>query len=259
MSFNIRYDNRSDGRYRWDKRKAKVVEKLKLDAPDIVGFQEALISQVEYLEEQLPEYSWVGAGREDGAQIGEFTPIFYRDDTFQLITSGTQWLSESPNTPSVGWDASHKRIATWAMLEMSSRGEQLLFINTHFDHKGTQARTNSSQLLVDLTDSLTAIYTDAAVVIVGDFNARASDKTLHTLVESFDYAMTSCIDFTCCHAAPTYIGFPYATVTPRAIDHIFIRGLDVESYYVDVENYGLGFLSDHRSIMAIVRKKRSLD
>lgn len=252
MSYNLRYDTPADGRYRWDKRKAKVVRKLQADAADIIGFQEALISQVTYLDEQLEDYNWVGVGREDGGEIGEFAPIFYRTDTFEMIESGTQWLSQTPSVPSIGWDASHKRIATWAILEERASQRKLLVINTHFDHRGSEARTNSSQILINVTDSLSAYYNDLSAVVMGDFNTVVSNKTLRPLLDSFDYALTSCINFTECQAAATYIGFPYATERQKAIDHIFTRHLVVESYVVDIDNYGLGFLSDHRSVICRV-------
>ena len=101
-SFNIRFDNPEDGYNRWENRRKDVVVFLGIEQPDVIGFQEVLVNQVEYLESRLTGYARVGVGRDDGVSEGEFAPVFYREERFGLSDSGTFWLSETPEVPSIG-------------------------------------------------------------------------------------------------------------------------------------------------------------
>src|SRR3712207_7586469 len=51
------------------------------------------------LEERLPGYRWIGVGRMDGKDGGEFSPILYRSTCLEPIDHGTFWLSETPEEP----------------------------------------------------------------------------------------------------------------------------------------------------------------
>ena len=70
MSFNIRYDEPEDGPQNWHHRKENVVRMIKFYDLDIIGMQEVLISQVNYLKENLKEYQAIGVGRVDGKEKG---------------------------------------------------------------------------------------------------------------------------------------------------------------------------------------------
>lgn len=246
-SFNIRYNNPDDGDYRWDSRRDRLVQKVLLDGSDVVGFQEVLSDQMDFLREKLPSYGSVGVGRDDGKRAGEYAPIFYRKDLFGVAVSGHRWLSPTPDRASIGWDAACIRIATWAVLQGLEGGDRLLVINTHFDHVGHIARRKSSEIVVALADSLARVYR-SPVVLMGDFNSPTSDSDLAVIVNNFDNAQCNC-------AVPeyTYIGWPGGTDAPSVIDHIFTRGLKTRGYRVDNQNYGLGQLSDHRSVHIIVK------
>ncbi len=250
MSFNIRYNNPGDGEHNWQNRRERVLQKMNLDFVDIVGFQEVLADQLDYLDSTMVDYDWVGVGRDDGKRAGEFSPIFYKKDIFTSHASGTTWLSPTPDTPSIGWDAACIRIATWAVLERKETGEKLLMINTHFDHVGKTAREESSKVIVALADSLKSVYKDLPQVLLGDFNTVERDPSLSPITGTFRHARGYCVDA----PTPTFIGFP-SDVTKEgknpaelAIDHIFIRGVKASDYTVDTQNYGLGFLSDHLSV-----------
>ena len=147
MSYNIRYNNPGDGVRAWDRRKEEVAALIRFYEPDVLGLQEVLHGQLLYLEEQLPEYGRVGVGRDDGKQAGEYSPVFYRKNQLELLNHGTFWLSETPDQPSVGWDASMERIATWGQFRRKNKGDTVWCVNTHFDHRGEQARQESAQLI----------------------------------------------------------------------------------------------------------------
>ena len=147
ISFNIRYDNTSDTINNWNKRKASLASLIQHYDADIVGIQEGLHHQVDYLNNTLNGFSYVGVGRDDGQQKGEYSAIFYNSDKFKVLKTNTFWLSETPEKVSVGWDASMERICTYALFENVTSKKQFYVFNTHFDHRGMQARVNSAELI----------------------------------------------------------------------------------------------------------------
>lgn len=149
MSYNIWYANPDAGENTWENRRDGVANAVIDQKADIVGMQEVLFRQVADLEKLLPEYSWVGVGRDDGKQGGEFEPIFFNRERFDLVQSGNFWLSETPDSAgSLGWDAKCIRIATWVQLKDKNSGLEIFVFNTHFDHEGETARLESAKLLV---------------------------------------------------------------------------------------------------------------
>ncbi|QDU25254.1 Endonuclease/Exonuclease/phosphatase family protein [Anatilimnocola aggregata] len=171
MSFNIRYGTAKDGENHWDKRKAHVVDTIKAYRLDLLGTQETLPFQRDYLAENLPLYDSLAAGRDDGRDSGETVALFYRRERFEKLDGGHFWLSETPDKPgSKSWDSSLPRMVTWVKLRdrQSPTAQPITFFNTHFDHKGQEARLKSAQLL---RTRLVAVAKDSAIVVTGDFNA----------------------------------------------------------------------------------------
>ena len=178
MTFNLRYDNAGDGINNWNKRKEKVVHFIKTAQPDVVGMQEVLHNQLEYLKENLSEYEEVGVGRDDGKTRGEYSPIFYKKDRFNLISHQTIWLSEYPDSIGhIGWDAACPRIATWVKLQDKRNGKIMLAVNTHFDHQGEKAQINSAKQIISQLKE----YGNLPVVLTGDFNITESQQAYTTL------------------------------------------------------------------------------
>ena len=141
MSFNIRYGTANDGINRWDLRKEFLVETIRNFDPDLLGTQETLASQKDYLAQAFPQYEAVAAGRDDGKLAGEMAALFYRRDRFEPIEQGHFWLSQSPATVgSKGWDAALPRVATWVKLKdlRSPDAKPILFLNAHLDHKASE-------------------------------------------------------------------------------------------------------------------------
>ncbi len=177
MSFNIRYDNPDDGASAWLYRVDSVAAEM--SGVDLIGIQEALSHQVHELALLLTGYEWVGVGRDDGESGGEFTPIFFKADVFDLLESNTIWLSETPNQPgSQGWDAGLPRIATSAHLKFRETGTDFLVINTHFDHLGTQARYGSAKLLSEYVHEFSG-----PVILLGDLNSTPDSHPIAVLTE----------------------------------------------------------------------------
>jgi endonuclease/exonuclease/phosphatase family metal-dependent hydrolase len=171
MSFNIRYGTAKDGVNHWNKRKEFLIETIKAFDPDLLGTQETLGSQRNYLARQLPGYDVLGVGRDDGRESGEMTALYYRRSRFEKLDGGHFWLSETPDTPgSKSWDTALTRMATWAKLRdrRQSSAKPLLFLNTHFDHRGAQARIESARLLRRRAAEL---GNTCRVIVTGDFNS----------------------------------------------------------------------------------------
>lgn len=135
MSYNIRYDNSGDKDNQWKFRRDFAADLVKFHEADVFGAQEVLNNQLNDLLDRLPEYAYVGVGREDGKTKGEYAPIFYRKDRFSVEKSGNFWLAEDINAVGKkGWDAACERVATWAILKDKNTGKKFFFLNTHLDH-----------------------------------------------------------------------------------------------------------------------------
>ena len=251
MSFNIRYANVHDGEHAWIHRKEAVIRMLEELSPAIIGIQEGLYEQVLYLDSALFGYSYTGVGRDDGSTGGEYAAIFFDAQRFEEIASGNFWLSETPDRPSVGWDAVCVRIATWVKLRDRETGRSLACINTHFDHVGTTARMRSAQMLAD---SIASIGADMPVVVTGDFNSTPADPALRSLAGN--PALAEARETTGSAGKEpdyTYIGFEGKPEPGSVIDHIFVEDFDVTGYTIVTDSYGVPQLSDHYPVLAEIK------
>ena len=170
MSFNIRYGTARDGEDSWDKRRDFLVETIKKYDPDLLGMQEVLAEQADFLQQQLPDYGFAGGGRDDGKRKGEFSPVMFKKDRFELLAHGMWWLSPTPEkVGSKGWDAALPRIVTWARLKDRRTDATLLWFNTHWDHVGNTARVESGKLMRKLIEDNGG--PDGPAIVTGDFNS----------------------------------------------------------------------------------------
>ena len=181
MSFNIRYGTAKDGEDHWDKRKDFLVDTIKAYNPDLLGTQEVLADQADFLQERLPEYGFAGGGRDDGKRKGELSPVMFRKDRFELLAHGQWWLSPTPEeVGSKGWDAALPRIITWARLKDRATGTALLWFNTHWDHIGKAARVESGKLMRKLIVEHRG-DPNLPVIVTGDFNSTEESDQYRTL------------------------------------------------------------------------------
>jgi endonuclease/exonuclease/phosphatase family metal-dependent hydrolase len=181
MTYNIRFDNPADGVHAWPNRKELVASVIRFHKADIIGVQEALEHQIQDLMELMPGYDWVGVGRNED-EGGEFSAILYRSSVVTVKAAQTFWLSESPDEPgSQSWDSSLPRIATWAHFVTSSEERELFVLNTHFDHRGEQARLESAHLIKEQTSRLA---NGLPVIVMGDLNATSEQPPLALLSDT---------------------------------------------------------------------------
>ncbi len=258
MTFNIRYDNPADSLNSWSLRAPAVYRFIEEVKPDVLGLQEALWHQYEYLDTLLTGYGSVGAGRDDGARGGEMNPIFYNKERFDMIRTKTFWLSETPDVPgSISWESSLPRIVTWMELADKNSKEHFYIFNTHFAHDSDSARIMSSGLLLSEADS---IASDFPFIVTGDFNMLLSDKGYEILTGPYEsvpllidaYAATEKK-----HTGPayTYNGFSDSTSAGR-IDYIFVRnGMRVLNHRTYIRKQRNTYISDHWPVAASVLLK----
>jgi endonuclease/exonuclease/phosphatase family metal-dependent hydrolase len=181
MTFNVRYGTAKDGPNHWELRKERCAARVIAFAPDLLGVQEALAFQRDFLLSKLPGFAAVGVAREDGAEGGEFSALLYRTERFALVDSGTFWLSETPDVPgSKSWDSSLPRIATWARLRERPSGRELLALNTHFDHRGRTARLEAARMIRAF---VAAKGGRLPVIVTGDLNSGPGSEPLRVLLE----------------------------------------------------------------------------
>lgn len=246
MTYNIRYDAHWDTTNSWEKRKTAVFKIIEESTADIFGIQEALYHQIEDLQKAFPGFKYVGVGRDDGKTKGEYSAIFYRKDKFERIMDSTFWLSETPEKPSVGWDAALERICTFVVLEEKETRTKFRVLNTHFDHQGAEARRKSMCLLVNLINQ--KAWQDLPQVLMGDFNLEPQEKPIKlmrlNMTDTFDFSKKN-------YDSPgTFNGFQKEFPIKR-IDYIFQKNLNVKDSFINEETMINGnFPSDHFPVIA---------
>lgn len=258
MSYNIRLDLSSDGGNAWPHRKAMVAEVIRHETPALLGMQEVLLNQKKDLEAALPGYAFVGVARDDGAEQGEFSSLAFRRDRFELIESGTFWLSPTPSLPAKAWDAAYPRVATWAVLREAHSGERLAVLNTHFDHVGTEARANSAAMIADWAQKRVAA--GDAVIVMGDFNAPPSSSPMLLLA---DHARSGLRMARTISAAPpygppgTFNAFKIDADAAEPIDHVLVSDrFDVLRFATVTQHWGGRLPSDHYPVVADLALRR---
>lgn len=250
MSFNVRYDNPDDSLHGWAYRKYAVARMIACSNADVVGTQEALHNQLLDLEVLLPEYSYVGAGREDGAEKGEFCALLYKTSRFEMLDSGTFWLSENPDATGIkGWDAACERVATWAVLRDKRSRKEVFAINTHLDNTGEVARMESVRLL---EEKIKELSDGRAAVLTGDFNVAPGSDVIGRITAGGMSDSRECAETTMNDTPGTFHDFGRIPPELRErIDYIFVTpGVKVVSYGVMPDTAGGVFLSDHTPVTA---------
>lgn len=247
MSYNIRYDNVSDGENAWPNRKENLVQQLKFYEPSIFGTQEGLPHQVTYLNSELTNYNYVGEGR-DGGNNGEHSVIFYNKERFQIIKTTTFWLSLTPDVPSKNWDAALPRICTYALFKEKQTGLQFWVFNTHFDHAGQQARVKSADLIIERIASENT--DDFPVIFMGDLNSEPQNEVIsklnEELIDTFNVSVTTPFG-----PFGTFNGFNFNEPVTRKIDYIFVSKssqIEVIKYAALSNPKNLRYPSDHLPI-----------
>lgn len=221
-SFNVRNDtNTSDAAAGngWSKRYPYIANAILFHDLDIIGTQECVEHQVRNLIESLPGYAYVGVGRDDGVNQGEYSAIFYNTERLELLDKGNFWLSDTPEQPGKGWDAAMTRICSWGRFKVKGSGFEFFMFNLHMDHIGKKARVYSSELVLYQLENITE---GKPAIITGDFN-------LNQMSDSYKILSNSCVVEDSYNLAPikyapngTMSDFNVNNITESRIDHVFV-------------------------------------
>ena len=240
-SYNIRYKNRNDSLNGnvWTKRCQVICDQINFMSPMIFGTQEVLYGQLQDLLANLDGYSYIGIGRDDGAQAGEHEAIFYKKDQLTLLDNGNFWLSETPEKPGLGWDAACIRICTWGKFQINAKKKKdcktFYFFNLHMDHVGVVARREAAKLVVA---RIQEIANGAPVILTGDFNVDQTNEIYNIFTDSGllkDSYETARIRFA---ENGTFNAFKTEYFTTSRIDHVFVSpSTKVEAYGVLTNSY----------------------
>ncbi len=252
-TFNLRNANGGDSLRGngWGKRYPVIASMVQYHDFDIFGTQECFIHQLKDMKNALPDYDYIGVGRDDGKERGEHSAIFFRKDKFEVVDKGDFWLSETPDVPSKGWDAVLPRICSWGHFKCKDTGFEFLFFNLHMDHIGKNARVQSAFLVQDKMIEL-GKGKNLPAILTGDFNVDQTHKSYEAFVSKgllkdsyeaaeFRYALNG-----------TFSSFDPNSFTESRIDHIFL------SPVFKVKKYGV--LTDtYRSIIGTGEKQDARD
>ena len=250
-TFNIRYANQNDVGNLWEDRLPHVISLIQFHQIELFGIQEGLHHQVTELTDGL-NYKYIGVGRDDGTDKGEYAAILYDDKKFKLLDHGTFWLSPTPEKPSKGWDAALNRICTWGKFE-DSDGVKFMVFNIHYDHIGQQAREESSKLVVAQAEKMNS--EKLPVILMGDFNVKPDNEAYKTIVSKEGWKDARLIsEIPSYGPAGTFTGFDWERMPDGIIDHIFVKGkLTVIRHGILTDNYGKKYPSDHFPVLAEIK------
>jgi endonuclease/exonuclease/phosphatase family metal-dependent hydrolase len=253
MTYNIRLDVESDGENRWDKRKDLLAGQVRFYEPDFMGVQEALPQQMHYLDETLPAYDFIGVGRDDGKEKGEFSAIFYNKDKFKVLKQSTFWLSQTPEKPGLGWDAACNRVCTYGLFENLKTKKKMWVFNTHFDHIGTTARMESAKLILAKIKELNK--ENYPFVLTGDFNLTEDNESIQRITaDLYDARKVAKLVY---GPDGTWNAFDFTKPATERIDYIFIpkKNVTVTKYAILSDNKNNRYYSDHLAVYSELEVK----
>ena len=248
MTYNIRLSLESDIENSWDNRKKDALALMSYYHPDYFGVQEAVPQQMIDIKTGLKDYDYVGVGRDDGKNQGEYSAIFYDKNKLEVVKSGTFWLSETPEKPSKGWDAAYNRVCTYAFFKIKKSGKKFLAMNLHFDHVGDVARVNSSKLILEKIKELNP--QNLPLTLTGDFNLTDDTEPIKIISKSLDNVYYHSEKP---HYGPTgtFTAFDVNTIPKDRIDYIFVKGFEAQSNRtINDRRENLLYPSDHFPILA---------
>lgn len=246
-TYNIRYDTPQDSLDRWHQRAPVISKLIKFHDFDIFGIQEGLHHQVEELEERLEGYAYIGVSRDDGKTKGEYSAIFYKEELFEVLKHNTFWLAETTDKPTIGWDAALPRICTWGEFKDKRTGFTFFLFNTHFDHRGVEARKESANLIVKKIREISA---GAPVILTGDLNLDQHSEAYQTFSQSVILKDAHELSPLVYGSSGTFNYFGFSDVSEGRIDHIFVSDdFQVKKYGILTDTYSGRYPSDHFPVM----------
>ena len=254
-TYNMRNDNNSEDSTHgngWKQRYPVIAALIQFHDFDIFGTQECLYHQIQDISNKLPGYDYYGIGRDDGKHAGEHSEIFFKKDKFQLLAHGDFWLSQTPDKPSLGWDATCcNRICSWVLLQDKKSKKKFYVFNTHYDYQKDLARNESSKLILK---EIKTIAGTQPVIFMGDMNGGNESEWYKTIANS------GILKDTYKEAKNPYTnngsfnGFGSTVKSDEIIDHIFVtKQFTVQKWGILTDTYHGKYPSDHFPVLAVLK------
>ncbi len=243
MTFNLRLRVETDGINYFFNRTDRVLEAIRSESPDLIGFQEATDDMREFMRRELQDtYIILGCGRKKDYR-DEGVCIAYKRELFELVGFDTFWLSDTPRVAGSRYlqlDQSYcPRTAVVATLSPKDSEETFTFVNTHLDHKGAKARlAGMNQVMAEIQ------RIGGKFMLTGDMNASPTSDAI--------LAATSFEGVTDCTANIETTFHNYGRCSKCKIDYIFTNGETLDAYTVADEPVNGVYISDHYPVCAII-------
>jgi len=251
-TYNMRNDNNSEDSVHgngWKQRYPVIAELIRFHDFDIFGTQECLYHQIQDISKELPEYNYYGIGRDDGKHAGEHSEIFFKRDKFGLLAHGDFWLSQTPDKPSLGWDATCcNRICSWVYLQDKKSGKKFYVFNAHYDYQKDLARNESSKLILK---EIRRIAGSRPIIFTGDLNG-GNDTEWYKVITSSGFLKDTYEEAKNPYAiSGSFNGFGPDVKSDEIIDHIFIgKQFTLVKWGILTDTYHGKYPSDHFPVMA---------
>lgn len=231
------------GENHWCRRQSLVRDMIRMYDPDTFGIQEAHYGWMRYISNQFRDtYSYVGAGKDDGNLKGEFSPVFYKKNKFELIEEGNFWLSETPEKPSLGWDGAENRTCAYALLRDRETGELSAHLNTHLDHIGEIAQREGAKLILEKANK----FKDIKTILMGDFNVTPDADAYKIILDA-----GFCDARNIAENSDDINSFHWFGIASKMIDFVFVRnGIKVKNLKTATDMIGGKYPSDHYPVVA---------
>lgn len=251
MSYNIRVDFGGDGPNNWEFRRDMLAGQIQFYAPDFIGTQEGKVHQLQYLDEKLPQHTYLGISRDNSKTEGEFSAIFYNTAQFKPIENHTFWLSETPDRKSKGWDAAYERICTYALFENRKTKQRIWVFNTHLDHMGQTARQSGVKLILEKITQVNP--KKLPVIFTGDFNSGPESAvyqmTTQLLQDSKKISLEPAFG-----PSGTFNAFQFDKPVVQLLDYIFVQNIKtVAKHAVLSDSQDCRYPSDHLPVYAEIK------
>ncbi|KGO94570.1 endonuclease/exonuclease/phosphatase family protein [Flavobacterium subsaxonicum] len=248
ITYNLRLETTTDGDNQWNNRKAWLAQQVLFYEPDFMGVQEALPQQVHYLDSTFVNYNFIGVGRDDGKNKGEHSAIFYNSKKYKVVQQSTFWLSQTPDKPSLGWDAAYNRVCSYGLFEDIKTKQRLWVFNTHFDHVGDVARVESAKLILKKIKELNT--QNLPFVLTGDFNLEDISESIKLIASAVNDSKT--VAKQVFGPDGTFNNFEFNKPVTTRIDYIFTakNKITVNKYAVLSDSKNCKYPSDHLPVYA---------